>query len=597
MQILIPAAGMGKRLGSETENKTKAMVVVAGQTLIERCLDAVIMHSISRIILVVGYQKDQLKSFLGNSYKGVEIIYVENNDYASTNNIYSVYLAREYLAEDDTVLIESDLIFDPKILHAVITNKLENLAVVDKYKPWMDGTVVKMNDDFSISHFIPKSSFNFEDVNEYYKTVNIYKFSKTFLNDLYLPFLTAYATALGDNEYYEQVLKVIVNLDTRQLYALPLDNDNWYEVDDIQDLDNANLLFAEPEEQYDLLSKRYGGYWRYDNLKDFCYLVNPFFPPKALNDEIKFSLTKLMQSYPSSQEIQALLGAKLFGVSQSCIVVGNGAAELIDQVTESLNGRFGIYGPTFEEYTARFKRVDVRVPDQEGFRYGKEDVLSLAADNDGVILINPDNPSGNFILYDDIIEILQVLKSDGKYLVIDESFLDFADNGFESSVLNQNDLNEFPNLIVIKSIGKSYGVGGLRLGVLASSNVDLIDSIKKSVPIWNINSVAEFYMQIIGKYKSEYKESCERLISARGALFQGLCGIEYLQPYESQANYIFCKVIGKKSNQIASELCSKYSVLIKDCSGKNSINDQFIRVAVRDTYDNEYLVKSLESLK
>jgi histidinol-phosphate/aromatic aminotransferase/cobyric acid decarboxylase-like protein/choline kinase len=596
MQILIPAAGMGKRLDSETENKTKAMVVVAGKTLIERCLDAAVAHPITRIILIVGYQKTHLMNFLGDSYRGVEVVYVENNDYATTNNIYSVYLARDYLAEDDTILIESDLIFDPKILDMVIKNKLENLAVVDKYKAWMDGTVVKMNNDFSISHFIPKSSFNFEEVNEYYKTVNIYKFSKSFLNDLYLPFLTAYAAALGDNEYYEQVLKVIVNLDTRQLHALPLDNDNWYEIDDIQDLDNANLLFAEPEEQYDLLSKRYGGYWRYDELKDFCYLVNPFFPPKALNDEIKFSLPKLMQSYPSSQNVQALLGAKLFGVSQSCIVVGNGAAELIDQVTESLKGKFGIYGPTFEEYTARFQRTDLQVSDQEGFTYGKRDILSLAESNDGVILINPDNPSGNFIPYQDIIEILETMRSEEKYLVIDESFLDFAENGFESSVLNQNDLNKFPNLIVIKSIGKSYGVGGLRLGVLASSNVDLINSIKTSVPIWNINSVAEFYMQIIGKYKSEYRESCDQLISARRVLYKGLSGIDYLEPYESQANYIFCKVVGKKSHQIASELCSKYSILIKDCSGKNSINGQFIRVAVRDTYDNEYLVKSLKSL-
>ena len=108
MQILIPAAGMGKRLGSETYNKTKAMVEVNGKTLIERCLDSVVMHPIDRIILVVGYEKEKLKSFLGESYKGLDIVYVENNDYATTNNIYSVFLAKDYLLEDDTILIESD---------------------------------------------------------------------------------------------------------------------------------------------------------------------------------------------------------------------------------------------------------------------------------------------------------------------------------------------------------------------------------------------------------------------------------------------------------------------------------------------------------
>ena len=596
MQIIIPAAGMGNRLGSVTSDKTKAMIEVGGKTLIERCLDSAIVHSLDRIILIVGYEKDKLKKLLGNNYKGVDIVYVENNEYATTNNIYSVYLAKDYLAEDDTILIESDLIFDSKILDMVVQNRAENLAVVDKYKAWMDGTVVKINNDFSISHFIPKSSFSYDQVDQYYKTVNIYKFSKEFLNDFYIPFLEAYAKAFGANEYYEQVLKVIVNLDMRQLYALPLNNEVWYEIDDIQDLDNANLFFAKPDDKYDLLSKRYGGYWRYDQLKDFCYLVNPFFPPNALNNEIKFSLNKLMQSYPSGQNIQALLGAKMFSIPQSFVVVGNGAAELIDQVTDNLPGKFGIYGPTFEEYTARFQNLDLQVPDQEGFRYGKADILKLAEKNNGIILINPDNPSGNFIPYSDIIDILENLKAEGKYLILDESFLDFAVDGFKSSVLNQEDLEKYPNLVVIKSIGKSYGVGGLRLGVLASSDIELINKMKISVPIWNINSVAEFYLQIIGKYTSEYKESCQQMINARAALFQDLLEIEYLEPYESQANYIFCKVIDRSSYQLASDLCSKYSILIKDCSGKESIDDQFIRVAVRDTFDNEYLAKSLKSL-
>ena len=107
MQVLIPAAGMGKRLGLETSDKTKAMVEVCGKTLIERCLDAVVEHDIERIIMVVGHQKNKLKKFIGSSYKGVDIVYVENNIFDTTNNIYSVFLARDYLVEDDTILIEN----------------------------------------------------------------------------------------------------------------------------------------------------------------------------------------------------------------------------------------------------------------------------------------------------------------------------------------------------------------------------------------------------------------------------------------------------------------------------------------------------------
>jgi len=211
-------------------------------------------------------------------------------------------------------------------------------------------------------------------------------------------------------------------------------------------------------------------------------------------------------------------------------------------------------------------------------------------------LINPDNPSGNFISYEGIIEILENLHSAGKYLILDESFLDFAENGFDSSVLNTADLERFPNLVVIKSIGKSYGVGGLRLGVLASSNKDLLQSLKNNIPIWNINSVAEFYLQIIGKYAAQYQTGCAKLIQARSELMKNLQEISYLKPFESQANYIFCKVIGKDAAQLASDLCDQYSILIKDCSSKASIKDHYIRLAVRDTRDNEALISSLKAL-
>jgi histidinol-phosphate/aromatic aminotransferase/cobyric acid decarboxylase-like protein/choline kinase len=596
MQAIIPAAGMGKRLGAETANKTKAMVAIHEKTLIERCLDALVENGIERVILVVGYQKDKLKKLIGSSYKDIEVVYVENNIFSTTNNIYSVYLARHYLIEDDTILIESDLVFDPKLISILIKNPTENLALVDKYQNWMDGTVVKLNDDFSISHFISKTEFSYSEVNDYYKTVNIYKFSKSFLSDVYVPFLKAYVSALGHNEYYEQVLRVIANLDKGHIKALPLSGESWYEIDDAQDLDIATLIFSEPNQRYKLLTGRYGGYWRFEDLKDFCYLVNPYFPPESLNNEIKHNLPKLMQSYPSGEQVQAMLAGKMFNLPDSYIVVGNGAAELIEKVTASLNDRFGLFRPTFEEYPERFNNIDCRVPNAEGFAYGKDEIIQLAKKNNGAILINPDNPSGNFIPYKDLIYILDFLKPLGKYLLVDESFIDFAEDGFESSLLNTQDLEKYPNLIVIKSIGKSYGVGGLRLGVLASSNTDLLKQIKNSLPVWNINSVSEFYLQIIGKYMPEYKKSCSKIITARTQLFMDLKSIPYLKPYNSQANYILCKVLGKDAAKLASDMCNKFSILIKDCSGKTGIDDQYIRVAVRDTRDNEDLVSGFRAL-
>ena len=599
MQILIPAAGMGKRLGSVTADKTKCLVELNGKTLIERCLDQVTEYPLERVIIVVGYQKDKVIDLIGDQYNGIEIVYVENKDYSSTNNIYSVFLTKDLLSKDDTIIIESDLVFDEGIIKKLFEHKSKNLAVVDKFKSWMDGTVVKINTKEVIEHFISKSEFTYDDINEYYKTVNIYKFSKEFLNDVYIPFLEAYANALGNNEYYEQVLKVIVNLEMDQLKAMPLDGEKWYEIDDIQDLDIADIIFSTPERKYDLLSRRYGGYWRFDNLIDFCYLVNPYFPSPRMSSEIHSSLDKLMGSYPSGIEVQSLLASKLFDIPSNQVIVGNGASELIDLLTRATNYKLGLYSPTFEEYTARFKDIDLSVPQKDGFRYEAEDILSLSEGKDGIILINPDNPSGNFLTYKEVLRILEDLNKKNKLLVIDESFLDFADEGFNSSLLNELDLNKYNNLVVIKSIGKSYGIGGLRLGVLATSNREIIENIKTNIPIWNINSVAEFYLQIIGKYKDDYIESCKSIRKRRKELFKGLEKISYLTPFESQANYILIEVgEGIKSNKLSIDLLNDFNILVKDCSGKEGFESKnFIRVAVRDKTDNKFLLNSLRSYK
>lgn len=598
MQVLIPAAGMGKRLGSATSDKTKCMVEINDKTLIEHCLDIVTSFPIRRIIIIIGHEGEKLKKLIGRSYNGIKIIYVNNPEYASTNNIYSVYLSKKYLTQDDTILIESDLIFEKDIIRQIINNKFENLAVVDQYQPWMDGTVVKINQEFGIDHFISKSEFNYNDAQNYFKTVNIYKFSKKFLNDIYIPFLEAYASALGKNEYYEQVLKVIVNLDMGQLKALPLSGELWYEIDDLQDLDNANVIFSKPKKKFDMLSTRYGGYWRFNDLIDFCYLVNPYFPSEKMNNEIHYSLEKLIQSYPSGEKTQALLAGKMFNISPKNIVVGNGAAELISILTSSLKIKLAIYSPTFEEYTERFNNADVHIPSKKGFRYGKKDILKISENNDGVILINPDNPSGNFISYKDVLDVLRTLKRLKKYLILDESFLDFAEEGFESSLLNSKDIEKFDNLIIIKSIGKSYGVGGLRLGVLATSNKRIINDVKSNIPIWNINSVAEFYLQIIGKFKSDYVESCKKIISRRKELFIGLKKISYINPFPSEANYILMEIKGISANKLSRDLCNNFGILVKDCSGKKSFADSnCIRVAVRDSRDNEYLLNCLQSFE
>ena len=173
MQAIILAAGMGKRLKNLTQENTKCMVKVNGVTLIDRMLHQIERFHISRIVVVIGYEGDKLKDYIDTLDITTPIIYVENKIYDKTNNIYSLALAKEYLCEDDTLLFESDLIFEDSILENLLRDKRESLALVDKYESWMDGTCVKLADDDSIEAFVPGSKHKFEERDQYYKTVNM----------------------------------------------------------------------------------------------------------------------------------------------------------------------------------------------------------------------------------------------------------------------------------------------------------------------------------------------------------------------------------------------------------------------------------------
>ena len=605
MQAIILAAGMGKRLGDLTRNNTKCMVEVNNVPLIDRALTQLSRLDLSRVILVIGYEGDKLRAHAGESYKGLKITYIENPVYDKTNNIYtnniySLSLAKKELQEDDTLLIESDLIFEGQLLDKLVNNPYPNLALVDKYETWMDGTMVKLDDDNNIVNFVPKKAFRYDEVDSYYKTVNIYKFSRDFLKNSYVPFLEAYTKALGNNEYYEQVLRVITLLDKCDLKALPLEGEKWYEIDDIQDLDIAETIFASEENQLPLYQKRYGGYWRFPNLLDFCYLVNPFFPPQKLKDEIRANFDVLLSEYPSGMRINSLLIAKYFHIDRKYAVAGNGAAELIKSLMQYLQDRTGVILPTFEEYPNRYDadRLEVFVPQNPDFTYTADDLMAYFADKDiwSLLLINPDNPSGNFILLQDVLRLLAWAEDRGIRLVVDESFVDFSE-GYEKNTLLRNDiLANHPQLVVMKSISKSYGVPGLRLGILASGDEALIEWMKKDVAIWNINSFAEFYMQIFGKYENDYRRACEKFIQERNRFFAALQAIPFLRVIPSQANYFLCEVKAPYTSAELTRCLLRKNILIKDCSTKKVFGGKnYIRIAVRGKEDNDKLVEAMAS--
>ena len=595
---------MGRRLGELTDDNTKCMLSVNGMKLIDRTLTCLSEVGVTKLIMVVGYKAQNVIDYVGYRYKDIEITYIENHMYNKTNNIYSLYLAKDHLLADDTLLLESDLIYETSVLKRLVENDYPNLALVDKYESWMDGTVVTLDEENRIKNFISKNYFRYSDIDQYYKTVNIYKFSKEFSQTHYVPFLEAYCHALGKNEYYEQVLKVITLLDDSPLRALPLSGEKWYEIDDIQDLDIASGMFEESDDKrYKAISSRYGGYWRYPHLVDFCYLVNPYFPPQQMIDEIKASFETLMREYPSGMRVNSLLAGKYFSIRQEYVVVGNGAAELIKTFVENYVGKMGIIYPTFEEYPNRSQSENIvsYLPTNAAMHYDADEIMLFFGDKqlDTLLLINPDNPSGNYIPYVDLMRLIEWTKQKGVRFVVDESFVDFVDVEGEYSLLNNSILTANPHLVVVKSISKSYGVPGFRLGVLASGNTEMVASLKKEVAIWNINSFGEFYMQIYEKYHKDYTAACQMFRQERALFYAELQEVPFLHVIPSQANYFLCELVTDKftSKELAVRLLADYNILIKDCSGKAAFSrGNYIRIAIRDRKDNHRLVEALKDI-
>lgn len=594
---------MGKRLGELTKNNTKCMVEVNGVRLIDRTLNQLSRLELTRVVIVVGYEGQKLIDYIGDRYSDrLKIEYVENPVYDKTNNIYSLALAKEHLQEEDTILIESDLIFDDNMFSLIIDNPYPNLALVAKYETWMDGTMVRISEDNDILNFVPKAAFRYEDVDKYYKTVNIYKFSKEFSRTKYVPFLTAYTTAVGNNEYYENVLSIITFLNKKELKALPISNEKWYEIDDKQDLDIAEALFADEK---DILRKyygRFGGYWRFPKMLDFCYLVNPYFRSSKIIDEMQANFRTLIAEYPSGMKVNTLLASKCWGVKEDYIVPGNGAAELIKALMELLPGTLGITRPTFEEYPNRRDEntLVTFVPGNDEFRYSAQDLIDYFSVNraDNILLINPDNPSGNFIPREDVLKLAGWCESEGIRLIVDESFVDFSIGWRENTLLHDSILDTYPHMIVIKSISKSYGVPGIRLGILCSADMELISRIKKMVSIWNLNSFCEFFMQIFTKYEKDYHVACDKFIVARDSFESELRKIDFLRVIPSQANYFLVEVLPPfTAKELVFRMLKDHNILMRDCSGKGGFDGkQYMRIAVRNNQDNSRLIEALKSL-
>ena len=326
------------------------------------------------------------------------------------------------------------------------------------------------------------------------------------------------------------------------------------------------------------------------------------YTPEKMMEEIKHNFDVLARQYPSGMAVNSLLAARNFSLRQNQIVVGNGAAELIKALMERVKGNLGVIRPAFEEYANRCdkEKVIAFVPQTEDFSYDENDVMDFfeGKDLDCLVLVNPDNPTGNYISRKGMLKLARWTKEKNIRFLADESFVDFSEEA-EPTLLVEELLDENPHMIVVKSISKSYGIPGLRLGVAASGDTDLIGQLKKDVAIWNINSFGEFYMQIEEKYRKDYDSALDKLRGERTRFAEKLSKLPGVRVFPSQANYLMVELTGKSisATEITELLLTRYNLFIKDLSSKISRNGrQFLRIAIRNEAEDNILVKALKEI-
>jgi histidinol-phosphate/aromatic aminotransferase/cobyric acid decarboxylase-like protein len=555
---------------------------------------------VEETVIIVGYLKEKIYDMVGNSFNGMKISYVESDRYATTNNIYSLWLARKHLIED-VILLESDVFFERLLLNRMFANGNRNVAAVDRYQSWMSGTVVSLDKEGNVQALLETrhqdSQFDYSKV---FKTLNIYLLRRDFLRDQFVPRLEAFINAGDVNHYYEAILHSTTYSQQHTMTALLCDGIKWFEIDDENDRLTTEYLFASPEKRYEVVAREHGSYWRYGFI-DHTYLYNLYFPPEGVVNHLQNYVHDLIESYPVGQDALAGLVGLVINQPAQRIVVGNGASELIKIISGHLCNQLIIPEPSFNEYVnaapeGKITGFPLKPPlfqlDVEEFA-----AEALRCQADMAVVVSPNNPTSLLVPKADLLRLAGKLADQDCLLIVDESFIDFVEDRDQATL--EQEVAEHENLAILKSMSKAYGICGLRLGYLLTANQGLATAVRNKVPIWNINGFAEAFLRLLPRYRRDFIESCQKVRSDRDDLYQSLASIPGMTAYKPDANFVFCRLPDEAISgpEVTRRLFIEYDIYIKNCARKPLPEpDRYLRIASRTKPENHKLVEALRSI-
>lgn len=359
----------------------------------------------------------------------------------------------------------------------------------------------------------------------------------------------------------------------------------------------AEQMRAAREAEYEALQSEHGGYWRH-GFVDHAYLYNLHFPPESLFELLGGQIHELVLNYPAAQNVVAGLVGDLIGQVPARILVGNGAAELIKIISGDLATKLIVPVPSFNEYANAAPEGNVVefALDTPSFQLDVDRFAAEAirCEADFAVVVTPNNPTSLLVPRADLLRLLGMLDGHGCTLIVDESFIDFADAGAAESM--EKDVADHPNLAVMKSMSKAYGICGLRIGYLLTADEDLARRVRDELPIWNLNGFAEEFLRLAPSYRQDFAESCESVRAERDAFYVDLRTMPGLAVYRPDANFIFCRLPEDSPSgpDVARRLFVEDNIYIKDCSGKTMPDSsRYIRIASRSRDENEVLTKAL----